>query len=281
MIKTLAIAGCKKICDERYTLHVSRSHVRTFQDVNSELGTRNSRTIRTFCIFITALLLVSCTNPGGRQATEATSLTPCSADGSVFADTAFNQWKNIYHNNVSTAIEAHLTNIKNTGTQPLRCTEEEYANLVPASPQLRSIANMLPAWRENPGDAAGLSEADMGTVLLEFLRIYECSMKERELYHSVRILQDADRDMNPEEFQQKKSEELKVMQNQIEVSRKTLNRTLSIVAGYDRFKPLTLDIECIKRASLDLRNVLGLASDASSCLPRIWDVHQSLRDLQP
>ncbi len=62
-------------------------------------------------------------------------------------------------------------------------------------------------------------------------------------------------------------------------ARPTLERTLSIIGGLDRLNLLKLDIECLRRASLDLRNTLGLVAEAASCMPRSWDVRGSLRDM--
>jgi hypothetical protein len=222
--------------------------------------------------------LVSCSKAGEPAAKETLRLYPCSAEGSVFADEKFEKWKEIYHTNVSQVVDAHLSSIKEVSNMPLQCTEENYEQLVPATEQLRKMAGMLPAWRE-PERLASLNETDMGPVLLEFLRVYECSMKEREAFLTVTIQNELQEWTGIMEFEKKKDEEKAIMAKEIAVSRETLNRTLGIVSGYDRLRPLSLDIECLKRASLDLRNILGLASDASACLPRITDTHQSLRDL--
>jgi hypothetical protein len=42
-----------------------------------------------------------------------------------------------------------------------------------------------------------------------------------------------------------------------------------------------VDFECVRRASLDLRNVLGLLSEALSCAGRALDAKSSLRDPPP
>jgi hypothetical protein len=62
------------------------------------------------------------------------------------------------------------------------------------------------------------------------------------------------------------------------IARPVLQRTLQLIGGMDRLEPLGVDIECLKRTSLDIRNSLGLISQAASCLTRIEDTQGSLRD---
>lgn len=221
-------------------------------------------------------LLTACGNdyaPG----TQSQRLPACSAEGSIFADTPFDEWADLYHGKVSAAVESHLDTLRNASELPLQCTAEEYADVVPATTALREIAAYLPGYREG-NKLESLNEADIGAVMLEFLRVYECSMLERKSYLLIRIPQEEGTMMSWELLDIKKEQEQKI-DDELNVSRATMEKTMALVGGYDRLRPLALDVECIKRASLDLRNVLGLASDASSCLPKAWDTHGSLRDL--
>jgi hypothetical protein len=152
---------------------------------------------------------------------------------------------------------------------------------VPASEELKKMAKMLPVWKEDDKALEDLSEADMAPVMLEFLRVYECSLREREMYLSIYILRDEDGSGSLlfGDYVDRKEEQDQQIHRELIIARATLERILGLMGGYDRLRPLALDIECIKRASLDLRNVLGLAADASSCMPKSWDTHGSLRDL--
>ena len=125
-----------------------------------------------------------------------------------------------------------------------------------------------------------LSELDFPVVLQELLRVYECSLLERQAFLPTLILQEHG-GMNHWEFLDQQAEENQAINSDLRIARPALERTLQIVGGYDLLRPLALDIECIKRTSLDLRNVLGLAAEVSTCLPRSWDGHDSLRDLAP
>jgi hypothetical protein len=40
-------------------------------------------------------------------------------------------------------------------------------------------------------------------------------------------------------------------------------------------------IQCLQEASVDILNNLNLATQASACLPRVWDAKTSLRTLAP
>jgi hypothetical protein len=201
-------------------------------------------------------------------------LPSCSAEGSVFEQMNFDGWDDLYHRQVDAVIEAHMKLMQNIGKEPMKCTEKDYTARVPATGPLRETASMIPAWEDRLGE---LNESDMQTVLLEFLRVYECSMDEDLLFLPVTLSKGAT--IPRGQYTDQLADVRAKVEQEKKIARESLNRTLSLVSGFDRLQPLTLDIECLKRSSLDLRNILGLASDASSCLPRVWDTKGSLRDL--
>lgn len=220
------------------------------------------------------LLLGACENTSNRGLS-ALRLPSCSKEKSIFADKPYKEWNQLYHKQVDEVIEAHMKAMHKSDTQPLQCTKADQNALVKASDALKKTAEMIPAWKER---ASGLKESDMQVVLLEFLRVYECSMDEDARYLPLILTKDAPmaRGMFSEEMSRIHAE----IDREKVLAREALNRSLSLVSGFDRLAPLSLDIECLKRSSLDLRNILGLASDVSSCLPRVWDAKGSLRDLQ-
>ena len=128
---------------------------------------------------------------------------------------------------------------------------------------------------------------DVGPVLLEYLRTYECALNERKNFIGIIVPkenasnagQNVSVSMDRILYNDTTDEQRSTIDHELAVSRATLNRTLTIIGGEDRLRPLSLDIECLKRVSLDIRNITGLISQASACLPRIRDARGSLRDL--
>ena len=175
-----------------------------------------------------------------------------------------------YHTTVREIVEAHIDH------RTVACSEGVWD--VP-TPKLSSLASKLPPWRK-PADHGGLRESDIGAVLLEYLRIYECTLKEHQYFAARarrrRVWQEALRffltscsSRSAWRMSGKNSSSL----------RRALNRVLEIIGGMDRLRPVDVSLECLQRSSLDIRNVLGLAADSVSCLPRTWDTRGSLRDL--
>lgn len=240
-------------------------------------------------LLITMALLGSC---GNRTATRYTSdsnrLAPCSTEGTVFASQPFTSWSTIYHTTVSNVIRAHSDAMQNLNAAGLRCTAGTYAGVVQPTEELKKLAAKLAPWKDND-KWKDLSESELGPVLLEFLRTYECALSDRNNFLSLAVSGDnassaasAGEDpgsMKIFDFIRQKTEERRIIQHELDISRSTLDRTLLIIGGEDRLRPLSVDIECLKRVSLDIRNVLGLVSQASACLPKVRDARGSLRDL--
>jgi len=124
----------------------------------------------------------------------------------------------------------------------------------------------------------------MGTVLLEYLRTYECALSERQSFLNV-ILQNSSAQQNAsignsrDTYNEANASERQTIARELSLARATLDRTLLVIGGMDRLRPLTVDIECLKRTSLDIRNITGLISQTSMCLPRVRDARGSLQDL--
>jgi hypothetical protein len=62
------------------------------------------------------------------------------------------------------------------------------------------------------------------------------------------------------------------------IARRAINRTVTMLSGYNRFNVLNMELQCLQQASLDMRNGLALAADSASCLPRIWNAKDPPRD---
>ncbi len=254
-------------------------------DTRSFAGIR--RMTSTLCL---ALSLTSCgilTNTD--EGRDLKRLPPCTAVGSEFETLPFDEWARTYHDTVGKIIEAHLNDLRDASAKELQCSAEDYASLSKPTDELRTLAETLPPWKEQK-QLDALSEAELGPVLLEYLRIFECSLNERRQSLPVILVQEGavsgsllnggtadDTERSPYNDEMKR--QTQSIDHQLSIARVTLERTLLIVGGEDRLRPLSLDIECLKRTSLDIRNALGLVSQATACLPRVRDARGSLRDL--
>lgn len=229
-------------------------------------------------------LLSSCSalNNGGAGG-DTTALPPCTADDSIFgarsssSSLPFDKWADTYHSTVSEVIDAHMQSLNNTGTMQLQCTAPDYASMLKPTQKLKDLAAQLGPWKD-PKKLQALSESEIGPVLLEYLRVYECAMSERNAFKTV-IVPDEQGGGDRVLIDAEKNREASIIQHESLLARPALEKTLQIVGAADRLRPLSLDIECLKRTSLDIRNILGLVSQVSACLPRVRDARGSLRDL--
>ncbi|MBI3332045.1 hypothetical protein HYZ99_03745 [Candidatus Peregrinibacteria bacterium] len=175
-----------------------------------------------------------------------------------------------YHSTVSSIVEAHLK------PRTIRCTED--VREVPSG-ELSALAAKLPPWKDSE-DRTGLRETDIGVVLLEYLRVYECALNEQRFFLPSRVAQDVQKDSVVGIFDHLTTfgDRLKRIKQELFLARMTLDRTLTYLGGMDRLRPVDASLECLQRSSLDIRNILGLTADVSACLPRAWDARTSLRD---
>ena len=222
------------------------------------------------------------------QGVDQNQLSPCTTIGTPFETLAFSDWPETYDSTVSKVIEAHLDMLQNVSTQPLECTAADYAGVSKPTTELTELAKTLFPWKD-PKKLQKLSESDIAPVLLEYVREYECSLSERKNFVAVIIPQEninsaggnTSVQMNRQVYEDTKDDQTRIINEEMAVSRPALNEALMLIGGKDRLQPLTLDIECLKRISLDIRNIMGLVSQASACLPRARDARGSLRDLPP
>jgi hypothetical protein len=215
-------------------------------------------------------------------------LPECSGRGTMFAGQGLEAARSSYHATVSSVVNAHLSELADITGLPLQCTANDYRELLKPSSALSSLAARLPEW--GPSRAGELSEADLGPVLLEHLRVYECALHERERFVTV-FAQDEISEKTTDEngkvtevtdrmaLTKEQERQKKIITEEILTARPALERTIAFLGGIDRLRPLSAELECLKRASLDLRNATGLMAEAAACMPKIWDARGSLRDL--
>jgi len=211
-------------------------------------------------------------------------------------------WSSLYHDAVEEAIEQHLGHKPRTKSKWLaptrglvggssnskaselapKCDAEDVEKFLPAPPAITSIAGKLTG-------VPAESSMDTGIVLLEFLRAYECALVERFIFLPIEAKKELEEFGSQIRGMQKTTipdvgkqmvQEMRQIQEEMSIARRTLNRTLTFIGSIDRLRPLSAELECLQRASLDIRNGMALAADTSACLPRIWNAKDPLRDLE-
>jgi len=208
------------------------------------------------------------------------------------------EWSESYHGTVGKVIEEDLGELVSEDS-PLRspsrsprCTASNYAGFLAPRSELKSLAKKLPSWKDST-NLSRLNQLDMGTVLLEYLRMYECALVERlNLLPAYILRQEAYRQWVlfglpipkviieiPILGSMDEDERIRI-RKELVTARASLLKTLTFVSGYNRLQPIDMELTCVQRASLDIRNGMALAADAASCLPRIWNAKEVLRDFE-
>lgn len=194
----------------------------------------------------------------------------------IFRDIPYAEWKTAYHTTTQNILQALYESRWETSAQ--NCTE-------PAAPAgLEQLARNLEPWKK--GEHAPFTAADTPPVLLEHLRVYECALIERAVFLPMHIRDEEyerrrGREANPLFFPQLMSltfEQLQDILKELRTARPTLEQALTLVAPLGSVNGLRRNLECIQRASLDIRNALALAAEATACLPRTWNPQDVLRD---
>lgn len=214
-------------------------------------------------------------------------LGPCSRDDKAystldFIQKPFDDWPSTYHETVNDVLEEHFK------TPDIECTADNYQSFLKPGPKLKLLASSLPPWKD-PEDAAKLTQFDVGLVLVEYLRVYECSLMEYSFFQAPEIVRERFRTESPStvvlnyfymDLVKEMFKRTSIISNELRTARKTLYKMLDIIGSYDRLLPLQVELECLQRTSLDIRNVMSLTAEASSCLPRVWSAKDPLRDLE-
>lgn len=243
------------------------------------------------------LLLAGCGQELYPDESDATPLPPCQTAGTPFADQDFatfkgsatlplqqdySAWRKLYRDELQKVVDAHEKLLFGDDTQQLTCDAATYQKMLPGSDALKKLAGKLPAFKQT---ASQLSEMDIVPVLLEWERVYECSLNEEYTYAEPNIDQELAKKGG--DFAQFRT--INIV-NETAVPRRTyiesemlavraLNTRLdTILGGLDRLTPLAAEVSCLERATADIRNSMSLIGEASACLPRALDDKNSLRD---
>lgn len=196
-------------------------------------------------------------------------------------------WKESYHNLIREIIDQQLDDQYFTPV----CDAENFAEFLKPTPIMQETIGEFDAWSEDP-EAANLSRLEVGLIAYEVLRSYECALFERKSYLVSQITDEiafekyGNSTPDPDDqftvavmdISREYGDQYAKIMNELEVARPALEQTLRLVNGKERTKILEAEIDCLQRASLDLRNVTSLAAEANSCLPRIWNSREVYRD---
>ena len=212
-------------------------------------------------------------------------------------------WKNIFHTTAKNIIDNDLGRlVDNPLNSPLRitgrelsCTARDYTQFIRPSLPLRNLAEDLPSWESS--DALNrLTQLDVGQVLLEYLRMYECALVEREsALTEYTSRQEARRkivilglpvdtrlvNIRLEDHTKEIIADRETIEEEIQDAREIIHKAIGFIGSLHRYRALDAEINCLQQASLDIRNALALAADAVSCLPRTWGSRDVLRDFAP
>lgn len=260
--------------------------------------------------FVLSLAILATTVSGAFTAsvasTDPSALPACEWDESVFpmppasalqADgktvTTAEVWAKRYHDNVRAVTVAHL--------QPPGATLScEKSPVRMASAPLEALAKTLPPWFDRDFSANPLPEAEMGGVLLEYLRVYECSLRQRWFLLPTTIATEAaglvginavstgilgpisggQQLLSLPDLVARLEHEQRAIEGELAIAGDALHRTLATLAGNERLEPLSGTMECLARASLDISASMGLTAAGASCMAsRTWDTHGSLLSL--
>jgi hypothetical protein len=221
----------------------------------------------------------------GRPENEHPILAPCSRfedryDTLGFSDAFVEEWPEIYHEQVDKVVEEFLK------PQEFECNADDYESFMPPGPELESLAGKLPTWKITiPLKPVPLSQYDIGRVLLEYLRIYECALMEFDEFRYFDTTQEeyskpGVKDFFISDLMEETLRRESIIRRERIIARKTLHRVLSIIGTFGRLRPLEAELECTQRLSLDIRNIAALTAETSSCLPRSWNAKDALRDFE-
>ena len=232
----------------------------------------------------------------------------------ILSATELSAWRDQFHGTVDGLVEEDIG--RRTGGEhsalrqpdpPLQCTANDYKGFYKPRGTLQGLASQLPLWYRGddyPWDertiaarginSQNLTQLDMPAVLMEYLRMYECAHIERHLGQIVDTSSEEWRRLealeafgfiqafrvvlHAGELAQKVIEQRKDSWYDLDIARVSVHRTLTLLAGINRLKLIDAELTCIQQASLDIRNGFALAADASSCLPRVWNAKDPLRD---
>ncbi len=217
-------------------------------------------------------------------------LSPCTAEGTTFADLALKDWAPTYHRRVAEVVDEFFT--QESDDMAIDCTtldEGDGSPPAPAGSALLALALDLPPWADGKRPVTRLATGD---VLRTYLDTYLCSLTEARLTivltatgesgsgsgvaSEPRIGEGVEVDRgNLSEWIETDSA---MIDRELATAEPTLERVLTLMSADHRTAGLKTELQCLLRASTDLRNALALFSEAAACVGRLWDAQGIVRD---
>lgn|GEM_PF-2319790 len=195
-------------------------------------------------------------------------------------------WRRQYHETVATIIsEFSNESLRQEESAEINCLGEEDHEMFPPTDLLLELAAKLPPWKEESAREK-LSIYDTWTVLLEFLRLYECTLTERYFYlysdvirERALLAEEEGKELTRHQITVEDADQKRKIQMELDTARLTLERVIALHLDRAKLHAINGEIECLERASKDIRIATALSAETAACLPRIQDAKSPLRDL--
>lgn len=193
----------------------------------------------------------------------------------------FEQWSENYHQAVSDVFDEYVDGLE---VGKAECGSESTAGFIPPGEKLREMAKKLPPW-QNEEKLKQLTRNDLAAVTQEFLRVYNCALVEgkyllpRDIVDEYSEEKDGVKLLNLVKFLGKSAARERLIAEETELARLTLERMYNVIGMMEGMDNLEGELVCLQRSSLDIRNIMALAAESSSCLARTFNARDVLHDI--
>jgi hypothetical protein len=221
-------------------------------------------------------------------------LSSCSRNSTPLFDLAYadlrrdndviDQWSAGFHELMATLTTEQL----DPTAIEIECKAETMHEFLKPTDAMQQVIDEWEPFTIDP-NTSKLSRLDIGYVMLELLRQYECALQERlyviegeiseELVYEIFPGQGSNTYVTENSVTTEAQEQRTKIKRELSTTREAVEQTVRIVTSKERTTIVRAEVECLERASLDIRNATGLAAEANSCLPRIWNSKDVLIDL--
>lgn len=214
-----------------------------------------------FFVFLTRGSLIS--GPLDRFRTCSTSV--------LFQDLSFFDLKERYHYTMEQLVEERMRLYE--GTTLLQCDAQTMDDVIPQGTLAREVARALP----DVPDWPTFSYRHFELLLHEFWRTYDCHLFTLRQDPGAYYTAEGDEEEHYT-FSQDEVDRLQRIDRERERARIAFDRLISTLRAAEEYLPLHASLRCLQRGAADVRNAVGLLSDAAQCVPaRLGQPETSLR----
>lgn len=217
-------------------------------------------------------------------------LSPCTAEGTTFAELELKDWAPTYHRRVGEVVDEFFQQESDDMVIDCKTLDEgDGSPPAPAGSALLALARDLPPWADAERPVTRLSTGD---VLRTYLDSYLCSLAEARLTITLtatgesgsgsgvvsepRIGEGVEVDRG--DLSEWIETDTTTIDRELATAEPALERVLTLMSADHRTAGLKTELQCLLRASTDLRNALALFSEAAACVGRLWDAQGIVRD---